>query len=51
MKLFEKVKNKLYILKQICVISKSELFDEKYYFDKNPDVGLSGIAPLRHFIL
>ena len=36
---------------QINLIKKSELFDEKYYFDLNPNIKEAGINAIEHYLL
>ena len=34
-----------------CIVARSGLFDEAYYSAKNPDVTLTGVDPLIHYVL
>jgi lipopolysaccharide biosynthesis protein/predicted O-methyltransferase YrrM len=36
---------------KIIIIRQSTLFDKKYYLQKNPDVKLSGISAVKHYLL
>jgi hypothetical protein len=38
-------------LTSACIVARSTLFHEAYYAARNPDVGLSGVHPLIHYVL
>ena len=35
---------------QIQILKESGIFDAKWYFNAYPDVGLSGLDPLEHYL-
>jgi glycosyltransferase involved in cell wall biosynthesis len=50
-RLFWKLYQKVQYWKDKRLIEKSGLFDPFYYMENNPDIALSGMSPLQHFLL
>ncbi|HOG20031.1 MAG TPA: glycosyltransferase, partial [Salinivirgaceae bacterium] len=46
----KRVKSELLIIKHYRIISKSGLFDKKWYLKKYPDVSKTGINPIIHYL-
>ena len=46
----EKLRLELRILRYIKIIRKSMLFDSDWYLKQNPDIAISGINPIKHFV-
>ena len=50
-KFFFKLRNCIITHKNRSVILKSNLFDNDYYLKNNPDVAISGIDPVKHYLI
>ena len=48
---FRKAKAFIVVLRNKNRVIQSGLFDEDYYLENNPDVKISGISPIKHYIL